>query len=66
MDLQKLNETINASGLKKVSIADRIGMTKGQFYMKCLGHSSWRVEEAQAFCEALNLTQKQRNEIFFP
>lgn len=65
MNKDLLNEAIKASGKSKAFIAKQIGMTKGQLYMKCLGHSAWRVDEAKAIADELNLSKKQSIEIFF-
>lgn len=65
MNLELLNQVIKKSGKSKAYIASKIGMTKGKLYMKCLGHSAWRVDEAKAISDELNLSKKQSSEIFF-
>ena len=64
MNLELLREVVDKTGMKKVEIARRMGMSKGKFFTKLHGTASWRVEEAKKFGEVLGLTNKQLRDIF--
>lgn len=65
MNYEKLKSAVARSGLKRNYIAQKIGISDAVLSDKMNGRSQWKVSEAAAFCSALGLSRKQREEIFF-
>lgn len=64
INYEELNKAIDASGLKKVFIAEKIGLTPKTFCDRVQGKTKWKHNEVIAFCQCLNLTKKERELIF--
>lgn len=65
-DTIKLKQVIAKSGLKTSAICERTGIKQSTLYNKLNDRAGeFTVTEAQALSNALNLTDKQRKEIFF-
>lgn len=65
-DTKLLNKHIQSSGLKKVFIAEKLGMTPAGLH-KCLtGKSEFKVSHMYILCDLLRITDhKTRDAIFF-
>lgn len=63
--LDDLVREINQSGLKKVFIAQSLGLTVQGLSNKLEGCSAFKVDEAKALSDLLHLTGERRDEIFF-
>ena len=64
-DTKKLLEVIQNSGLKKSFIASKLGLTGAGFSLKVNNESDFRQSEIKKLCDLLNISSKQRDEIFF-
>ena len=64
MDYQKLNETIDESGVMRSFIAKELGMKPSTFNSRTTGKTAWKVDEMLAFCRVLKLTKAQMSIIF--
>lgn len=60
-----LERVIKEKGLKKGYIAERLGLSRGGLINLINNRSEFRVSQIQTLCEILNLTEDQRNAIFF-
>jgi len=65
MNYEKLRAAVSRSGMKQGFLAVKIGISDSTMHDKLNGTSAWKVTEAAAFSEALGLSRKQRDEIFF-
>lgn len=64
-DVARLSERISASGIKKVFLADKCGLTYQGLLNKLDGKTEFNVTEARALKDALGLTNKEAVDIFF-
>lgn len=64
VNLKLLNEMICASGYPKKVIAQRAGMSVQSLHNKRTGKREFSVKEILALSEILNLSKRQREEIF--
>lgn len=64
-NIQKLQETIERSGLKKCFIADSLGLSRQGLQDKLNGKSEFKASEIDAFSVLLRLDSAQRDAIFF-
>lgn len=60
---EALKSLIRERGIKQCFIAEQMGVSNMRIY-RLLNGSKWKLDEVVAFCQILNLTQKQRKEIF--
>lgn len=60
-----LKEKINLSGYKIGFIAEKCGITYQAFLNRMKGEIEFRIDEARALKEILNLTEEETNDIFF-
>lgn len=60
---EALKSLIREKGLKQCFIAEQMGVSVMRMH-RLLHGSKWKLDEVVAFCQILNLTQKQRKEIF--
>lgn len=63
-DLEKLNKVIASSDYPVKVIARKAGMSVQTLHNKRKGKREFTVSELIGLSKALNLTQKERNEIF--
>lgn len=64
-DTQLLREYIERSGLKRVFVANKIGLTYQGYLNKESGKSEFTQSEIQGLCELLNISKRDRDRIFF-
>lgn len=64
-DTQLLREYIERSGLKRVFVAKKIGLTYQGYLNKESGKSEFTQSEIQGLCELLNISKRDRDRIFF-
>lgn len=64
-DGKRLKKLVDESGFKVTAVCDYVGITRKTFYNKINGKSEFTATEIQKLCDKLNLTPKQRNDIFF-
>lgn len=64
MDYQKLNATIDESGVMRSFIAKELGMKPSTFNSRTSGKTAWKVDEMLAFCRVLKLSKAQMSIIF--
>ena len=65
MNYIELEMVIKDSGLKKSFIADKIGITRQNFYLKLNGERQFSQGEIMGLKEVLRLSDKQFMSIFF-
>ena len=65
MNIGKLKEVIQASGIKVSVLADKIGISRQSLYMKLNGERSFDQGEIMALKKHLHLSDAQFMEIFF-
>lgn len=65
MNYEKLTAAVSRSGMKQGFLAKKLGISDSAMHDKLNGKSAWKVTEAAAFSEAMGLTRRQRDEIFF-
>lgn len=65
VNIELLENTIKNRGIKKTHIANRIGVTYVTFTKKMRKQSPFTIEDAAAIQHALNLTDVERDNIFF-
>lgn len=65
VDLKRLRETIDESGMTMVSIAEKTGMIRGTLYNRLAGKGEFTISEVESISDVLRLNVNQRNAIFF-
>lgn len=65
MDMELLEKKIEGSGLKKVFIAEQIGIDRASLRNKMIGKTEFTMSEIGKLCKVLNLTDKEKVKIFF-
>ena len=65
-DIDMLKEIIDNSGMTKVSIAKKSGISRETLYNRLDGKGDFTVSEVHGLCEALKIDKKLRERIFFP
>lgn len=65
VNLEKLNNAIDQSGMKLSAISDKMGVNRTTLYNKVSGKTEFNASEIDAFSKALHLSDKDRNSIFF-
>lgn len=65
MDIEKLKDKIKKSGLKLKYIAEMLGISYTALKPKLDGNREFTRSEIQALSIVLNLTSKEKEEIFF-
>lgn len=63
--LDLLNSKIKRSGMTIVSIAEKTGVSRETLYNKLSGNVDFKASEILGISDALKLTAKERDEIFF-
>ena len=64
-DNKLLLSIIDKNGLKLKFISDKLGITQQALYNKVNGKSEFKVSEMNKLCEVLNLSNKEKKDIFF-
>lgn len=64
VDTNALKERITESGMSVVSISKKTGMLRETFYNR-MKSGDFKISEMCALTKALNLTQSERDAIFF-
>lgn len=65
VDYDKLRTTIADSGMTMVAIAQKSGILRTTLYGKLAGKAEFTASEIEGLSDALRLTTKQRDAIFF-
>lgn len=65
VNLKKLCDEIDNSGLKKNFIAQRLNLSRQGFANKLNGESTFNAGEIQKLSQILSLSARKRDEIFF-
>lgn len=66
VNTEMLNELIDASGLKREYIAQRIGISRQALYSKILGETQFTIKEVAILSEVLGIKRlTDRDRIFF-
>lgn len=65
VDITKLKELIDDSGMTMVAVASKSGILRATLYNKLSGHGEFTVSEIEGLSDTLHLTATQRNSIFF-
>ncbi len=64
-DTEKLNKTIEESGITITAIAFKIGISREGLYKKLNNESEFKASEIIMMQKILHLSNNQRDEIFF-
>lgn len=65
-DVQYLEEIIKASGLKISYLAEKCGLSRQGFRLKCKKPESFTAAQVSALCKELRITQaSKQKQIFF-
>ena len=64
-NLEKLNKAIDDKGVKRRFIAGKMGINEATLSKKLSGKNEFTVSEADALSSIIQLSVKERNEIFF-
>lgn len=64
IDSKKLNRKINASGMKRKYIAEKLGLSPYGLSKKISNENEFKVSEVEKICNILNMTADEREDIF--
>ena len=64
-DFEKLKQLIRDRGVTITYIAEKAGISRETFYNRCNGIGEFTVSEITGIANALRLTNKERDAIFF-
>lgn len=64
-DTKALKSAIKNSGVSFTYLADTLGITRGALYKKLKNVTEFKASEIVALKKVLNLSDRQRDEIFF-
>lgn len=65
INLELLNSKIKKSGVKKIVIAEKMGITTAGLYNKLIGKRDFNASEIKGIAHAINLTGDDILNIFF-
>ena len=65
VNLDLLKSTIDESGITIVSIAGKMGISREGLYKKLSGEAEFKASEIEKMTDALRLSKKERDAIFF-
>lgn len=65
VNLDLLKTTINDRGITIVSIAGKMGISREGLYKKLSGEAEFKASEIEKMTDALRLSKKERDTIFF-
>lgn len=65
-NVELLKDKVVNSGMTHTFIADKLGISRGSWYRKLNGKSSFTAEQIQILCSLLHITSlREKEEIFF-
>lgn len=64
-NVEKLNALINSKGIKKIWLADQLGITPQTLIYKLNGINDFKLQEVNTLCKILNIDEKEAKQIFF-
>lgn len=62
---KKLMKKLDESGMKKKYIAEKLGLSTYGLSLKINNENEFKVSEVEKICNLLNITVKDREDIFF-
>lgn len=65
MDKETLTAKLDASGMSRNEIAERLGLTRQGLYNKLCGENEFKSSEIKLLSEILMLSPQERDHIFF-
>lgn len=65
VDINKLRDVMDDSGMTVVAIASKSGILRETLYNRLAGKGEFTVSEIEGLTDALHLSVGQRNDIFF-
>lgn len=65
VDMQLLEKRIEESGMTVVAVAKKSGILRETLYNRLRGVGEFKASEIAGLSNALNLTSKERDQIFF-
>ena len=65
VDVELLEKTIQNRGLKKMYIAEQIGVDRSTFWQKMTRKAQFTIDEVEKITNVLSLSKKERDDIFF-
>ena len=66
IDVDRLNEAIENSGLRSIFISNKLGITPQAFNAKRRGKIAFRQSEVYVMTDLLKLSNEESAKIFFP
>jgi DNA-binding Xre family transcriptional regulator len=64
-NVEKLNALIDYKGIKKIWLADQLGITPQTLIYKLNGINDFKLQEVNTLCKVLNIDEKEAKQIFF-
>jgi DNA-binding Xre family transcriptional regulator len=64
-NVEKLNALIDYKGIKKIWLADQLGITQQTLINKLSGANDFKLQEVNTLCKILNISEKETKQIFF-
>jgi len=64
-NVEKLNALIDYKGVKKIWLADQLGITPQTLIYKLNGINDFKLQEVNTLCKVLNIDEKEAKQIFF-
>jgi DNA-binding Xre family transcriptional regulator len=64
-NVKKLNALIDYKGVKKIWLADQLGITPQTLIYKLNGINDFKLQEVNTLCKVLNIDEKEAKQIFF-
>lgn len=64
-NVKKLNALIDYKGIKKIWLADQLGITPQTLIYKLNGINDFKLQEVNTLCKVLNIDEKEAKQIFF-
>lgn len=66
VDTSLLEDAIERSGLKVGYLLEKLGISRQAFHYKRKGRTAFRQSEVYVLCDLLNLSETEKQQIFFP
>lgn len=66
VDKSALNKAIKRSGYCKGYIVEQLGISWSTWCSRLKGETAFKVCEVKVLCTLLNLTEEEKNKIFYP
>lgn len=64
-NVEKLNALIDYKGIKKIWLADQLGITQQTLINKLNGTNDFKLQEVNTLCKILSINEKETKQIFF-